>query len=395
MAVGHVARDLKSTSEQDLRIQIRSWLDCELPLDRRTSLGMAGGHDPDFSRRLGKAGWLGLSVPSQYGGHDGTAVQRFIVTEELLAAQAPVGAHWLADRQVAPSIVRIGTDEQRRMFLPPIVRGECYFSIGLSEPDAGSDLSAVRTTARRVSRGWRVSGTKIWTTFAQHNHYLLALCRTQPRGKNRHSGLSQLIIDLRSPGVQVRPIRSMDGTEEFCEVILDDVFVAEDRLLGRDGGGWEQAAAELALERYGPERWLSVWACLTGIVGEAEGKVVIPESLCAEVGRLAAKYRVVRQVSLDVARSIDRAATPTVQAAIAKDLATTLEQETVEVIRRLWGNELALSSADRFESLLARAVLSSPTFTIRGGTTEVLRGLIARTRRPATETVGDTTVAVR
>lgn len=384
MAAGYVRRDLKNTSEKDLRSQIRSWLDRELPLDCRTSLGMAGGHDPDFSRRLGESGWLGLSVPSRYGGHDGTAVQRFIVTEELLAAQAPVGAHWLADRQVAPSIVRVGTDEQRRTLLPDIVRGDCYFSIGLSEPDAGSDLSAVRTAARRVSRGWRVSGTKIWTTFAQYNHYLLTLCRSQPRGTNRHSGLSQLIIDLRSEGVRVRPIPTMDGTEEFCEVILDDVFVPEDRLLGREGDGWAQAAAELALERYGPERWLSVWACLTGIVNEATTREAISDSLSVEVGRLAAKYRVVRKVSLDVARSIDRGSIPTLQAAVAKDLATTLEQETVEVIRRLWGNELTLSSADRFESLLARAVLTSPTFTIRGGTTEVLRGLIARAQRPAT-----------
>ncbi|WP_297595037.1 acyl-CoA dehydrogenase family protein [Mycobacterium sp.] len=389
-------RDLREMSAADLRTQIRRWLDRELPLDRRACLGMSGGHDPEFSRRLGKGGWLGLSVPSKYGGHNGTAVQRFIVTEELLAAQAPVGAHWLADRQVAPSILRIGTDEQRRAFLPAIVQGECYFSIGLSEPDAGSDLSALRTQARRAQGGWRVSGTKVWTTFAQYNHYLLTLCRTQPPDDNRHSGLSQLIIDLRSDGVQVRPIRTMDGADEFCEVVLDDVFVADDRLLGREGEGWTQAAAELALERYGPERWLSVWACLTGLAGAVAGNGTKSELATTEVGRLAAKYRTVRRVSLDVARSIDRGATPIVRAAIAKDLATTLEQETVEVVRRLWGSELSLSAADSFESLLSRAVLTSPTFTIRGGTTEVLRGLIGREEQPATE-VGnaDSTVSVR
>lgn len=374
--------DLSSTSAGELRLQVRRWLDRELPPDRRTCLGMSGGHDAQFSRRLGEGGWLGLSIPSKYGGRNGTAVQRFVVTEELLAAQAPVGAHWLADRQVAPSILRIGTEEQRRTFLPKIARGECYFSIGLSEPEAGSDLAAVRTRARRVNEGWRVSGTKIWTTFAQCNHYLLALCRTQPPGSDRHGGLSQLIISLESEGVKVRPIRTMDGNEEFCEVSLDEVYVPESRLLGADGQGWAQAAAELALERYGPERWLSVWGCLTGITRELSGDR-LDDSVSADIGRLMAKYRAVRRVSLAVARSIDRGMTPTVQAAVAKDLATTLEQETVEVIRRLWGRELATSSSDSFESLLARAVLTSPTFTIRGGTTEVLRGLIAHADRPA------------
>ncbi|MGV0794539.1 acyl-CoA dehydrogenase family protein [Mycolicibacterium sp. XJ1819] len=383
-ATGEESRDLKNTSVRDLRSQIRRWLEHELPADGRTCLGMSGGHDARFSRRLGEAGWLGLSVPSQYGGRNGTAVQRFIVTEELLAAQAPVGAHWLADRQVAPSIVRIGTDEQRRTFLPDIVRGACYFSIGLSEPEAGSDLSAVRTQARRVADGWRVSGTKIWTTFAQYNDYLLTLCRTQPRGEDRHSGLSQLIISLKAEGVHVRPIRTMDGNEEFCEVVLDDVFVPDNRLLGREGQGWTQAAAELALERYGPERWLSVWGCLTGITGRIARDGLDRGPAFAEIGRLMAKYRTVRRVSLNVARRIDRGMTPIVQAAVAKDLATALEQETVEVVRRLWGEELTPSSADSFESLLARAVLTSPTFTIRGGATEVLRGLIARDERPAT-----------
>lgn len=374
--------DLKNTSASDLREQIRGWLDRELPSEHRRCLGMSGGHDPDFSRRLGEGGWLGLSVPRTYGGRDGTAVQRFIVTEELLAAQAPVGAHWLADRQVAPSILRIGTEEQRRTFLPQIVRGECYFSIGLSEPDAGSDLAAVRTQARPVNGGWRVSGTKIWTTFAQYNHYLLALCRTQPRGEDRHSGLSQLIIPLGSEGVQVRPIRTMDGQDEFCEVSLDNVFVPHDRLLGCEGHGWIQAAAELALERYGPERWLSVWGCLAGIAG----RVYADRPAMAEIARLMAKYCVVRRVSLNVARAIDCGLTPTVEAAVAKDLATTLEQETVEVVRRLWGGGLTTSSSDGLESLLARAVLTSPTFTIRGGTTEVLRSLIARAERPASAT---------
>lgn len=377
-------RDLATISADDLRLQIRAWLDRELPLDRRTSLGMSGGHDAHFSRLLGEAGWLGVSVPSQFGGHEGTALQRFVITEELLAAHAPVGAHWLSDRQVAPSILAVGTEEQKRTFLPKIARGECYFSIGLSESEAGSDLSGVRTKALRVDRGWQISGTKIWTTFAQHNHFLLTLCRTAPRSENRHDGLSQFIVDLRADGVQVRPIRTMDGEEEFCEVVLDEVFVPDDRLLGQEGDGWRQAAAELSFERYGPERWLSVWGCLTGFLSKvAVGETVLGGSVAAEFGRLAAKYRAVRQVSMEVAHSIDLGSTPTAEAAIAKDLATSLEQDTVETIRRLCGIELEWSATSAFESFLGRAILTSPTFTIRGGTTEILRSIVAKGGRDA------------
>jgi alkylation response protein AidB-like acyl-CoA dehydrogenase len=362
--------------EEKLKAEVRAWLAAELPPERRISLGMAGGYDPDFSRRLADRGWVGLSIPVEYGGRGGTAVERFVVTEELLAAQAPVGAHWISDRQTAPTLVAHGTEEQRRRFLPAIARGECYFSIGMSEPEAGSDLAAVRTRAERVTGGWRLSGTKVWTTFAHRNHYFAVLCRTRPLEQSKHEGLSQLIVDLAAPGVTVRPITTLDDEEEFCEVVLDDVFVADDMVLGEEGQGWRQVTSELSLERYGPERWLSVWGLVRGLADllGAEGNATAAEML----GRLAARYRVVRQISLAVARRVDEGAWPVTEAAVAKDLATILEQETVEAVRGLLARELDPGATDRLESLLARAVLTSPMFTLRGGTTEILRTLIAR-----------------
>lgn len=365
-----------SPAEEDLRLDVRAWLAAELPEDGRRSLGMAGGYDPAFSRRLGERGWIGLTIPTKYGGRGGSAVERFVVTEELLAAQAPVGAHWIADRQTAPSLIAHGTEEQRARFLPAITRGECYFSIGMSEPDAGSDLAGVRSRADRVPGGWRLSGRKVWTTFAQHNHFIVVLCRTRPLGQHKQDGLSQLIVDLSASGVSVRPIRTMDGDEDFCEVVLDHVFVPDDLLLGVEGGAWQQVTSELSLERYGPERWLSVWRLVNDIVGRVSPA---PDTAAAEaIGRLLARYRAVRQLSLAVARLVDEGQWPVAEAAVAKDLGTVLEQETVEVVRRLAGFELDPGAADRFASLLARAVLSAPTFTLRGGTSEILRTLIAR-----------------
>src|SRR5258708_4604230 len=159
-------------------------------------LGIDAHHSPEFSRALASRGWLGMSIPEEYGGHGHTAVERFVVIEELLAAGAPINAHWIADRQTAPALLAYGTEKQRRRFLPSIARGDCYFSIGLSEPDAGSDLAAVRTTAKAVDGGWLLNGTKIWTSGAHLNHFFVVLCRTRPLGEDRHQGLSTLIVAL-------------------------------------------------------------------------------------------------------------------------------------------------------------------------------------------------------
>ena len=183
------------------------------------------GYSGEFSRLLGAQGWLGMTWPLKYGGHGRSEVERYTVNEELLAAGAPVAAHWLADRQVGPGILRYGSEQQRQAFLPAMARGELYFAIGMSEPDSGSDLASVRTAATSCPGGWRVTGTKIWTSHAHRAHYLLALVRTSERAADRHAGLSQLIIDLTAPGVQISPIEFLDGEQHFNEVVLDDVFV--------------------------------------------------------------------------------------------------------------------------------------------------------------------------
>jgi 3-oxocholest-4-en-26-oyl-CoA dehydrogenase alpha subunit len=254
--------------ELALQGKVREFLAAELPRGQFTpGLGMGAPRDQGFSRKLAERGWLGMALPREYGGRDGTAVERFVVVEELLRWGAPVGFHWVADRQTGPMIARFGTEQQKRRFLPPICQGELSFSIGMSEPEAGSDLASVRTRADRVDGGFAITGTKIWTGGAHLNDWLVVLCRTSTES-DRHAGLSQLIVDLKSPGLTARPIQYMDGNAFFCEVTLDEVFVPDELVLGELGSGWAQNTSELAFERAGPERWLSTYLLVEQFVRE-------------------------------------------------------------------------------------------------------------------------------
>jgi Acyl-CoA dehydrogenases len=306
-------------------------------------------------------------------------MERYVVTEELLAADAPVRGHWVADRQSGPVILRYGTEAQRERFLPPITRGECFFCIGLSEPDSGSDLSAVRTRALREGAGWRLNGTKLWTTNAQNSQFMIAICRTTPQDpKDRYHGLSQFIIDLSLPGVSVRPILNMEGRHEFNEVHFEDVLLAGDSLLGTLDAGWKQVSAELAYERSGPERWLSTWQVL------AELNATLGASLGPEaedrIGALIAETLVLREMSLSIAGMLERGMTPNLEASIVKDLGTRFERRTVDVARDLaeMARDRGAEVPARLDALIASAILTMPAFTIRGGTTEILRSTIAR-----------------
>lgn len=329
---------------------------------------------PDFSRKLGARGWLGMTWPKRYGGHERSAVERYIVTEELLAAAAPVGAHWSADRQTGPLLMKYGTEHQRNQFLPAIAAGEIYFCIGMSEPDAGSDLAAVRTTATATERGWTVNGQKIWTTGARNSDFMVALCRTSP-SEDRHRGLSQLILDLRSTGITINPIATMAGTAHFNEVVLDDVFVPADMVVGEVGQGWSQVMSELAYERSGPERFLSMYPLLVALLEELGP--TLESHAAVIVGSLVSQLWTLRRMSLAIAAELDRGGAPAVEAALVKDLGTRFEGQVVDAARELVPPRNR-ARGGRFEVLLERSLLTRPTLTLRGGTNEILRSVVAR-----------------
>lgn len=371
-----------TAAELGLQQQVRTFLREKLPTGTfEPGLGMASPVDPEFSAALAERGWVGMAVPAQYGGHDATAVDRFVVVEELLRWGAPVAHHWVADRQIAPVLLRYGTEEQKRWFLPRICRAELCFCIGMSEPDAGSDLASVRTRAVRAEGGWRISGTKVWTSNAMHADFMIALCRSGDGA--RHEGLSRFLIDMRSPGVAIRPIPYLDGgTEHFAEVVFDDALVPDEMVIGEIGQGWAQNTTELAFERSGPDRWISTFLLVQEFM-RAEPDLASSASGSRWIGEVAAQYWVLRRLSLAVARSIDAGATPSAEAALIKEMGTRFEQDIVTALRELLDRELVrglqgAESAPLFERLLRRAVLDAPSFTIRGGTTEVLRSVAAK-----------------
>ena len=336
----------------------------------------ATSHSAAFSRALGLRGWIGMTWPRRYGGHERSMLERYVVTEEMLVAGAPVAAHWIADRQSGPLLLRFGTEAQRREFLPAIAAGECFFCIGMSEPDSGSDLASIRTRAEPVDGGWRLTGRKVWTSHAHRSHYMIALCRTGPAGSDRHQGLSQLIVDMKAPDVAIRPIRNLAGALDFTEVTFDGTFVPAARLVGAAGDGWAQVTSELAFERSGPERFVSTFRLLVEFARHIGAD---PEPRAAEcLGRLVAHLWTLRRMSLSVAGMLQAGEMPNLEAAVVKDLGNAFEREIPELVRLLAPRAKRAGGNDRFEETLAEAVLHAPSFTLRGGTREILRGIIAR-----------------
>ena len=363
---------------ETLRGEVREFLARELAGRSAEARAVSwSGFDPEFSRKLGRRGWIGMTWPKRYGGHERSALERYVVLEEMLAASAPVGAHWVADRQSAPLLLRFGSEAQRRAILPRIAAGECYFCIGMSEPDTGSDLASVRTRAVAADGGYRVNGTKVWTTRAHQVHYMILFCRTAAASEaDRHGGLSQFLVDLKTPGVKVRPIRNLAGQHDFNEVVFEDVLLPEDALIGGLGDGWRQVTSELAFERSGPERFLSSFTLLIELA-RALGPEPSERAVVA-LGRIMAHIVTLRRLSRSVAGMLQAGADPALQAAVVKDLGTLLEQEVPEVARQLVACEPATESTQAFSAVLAHAILHAPSFSIRGGTREILRGMIAR-----------------
>jgi alkylation response protein AidB-like acyl-CoA dehydrogenase len=370
----------RSEAAERVREEVRAFLAEELGAGTFTTHvdTWLSGVDPAFSRKLGERGWLGMTWPKEYGGHERTAMERYAVTEELLAAGAPVAAHWIADRQSGPNLLRYGTEAQRREILPRIVAGECYFVIGMSEPDSGSDLASIRTRAVRNGDGdWVVNGAKIWTSNAHHSHYAITLVRTSPADPaHRHAGMSQLLVDLSLPGISINPIRILDGGHHFNEVVFEDVVVPGDMLLGEEGNGWHQVTAELAFERSGPERFLSTYPLIAEF-GRRAATTGDPAQL-ATLGRLSARLLALRQLSLRIAAALDRGELPDIAAALVKDVGTTFEADVIDEVRRVVEVPPSLDSPDPLGRALAEAQLHQPGFTLRGGTNEILKGIVAR-----------------
>ena len=364
-----------SNEAEILRSEVREFLtDALKDISKETRAETWYGADEEFSRKVGEKGWIGLNWPKEYGGAGRSAMERYVILEEMLTAGAPVGAHWISDRQSGPLIIRYGTEKHQKELLPGILRGESYFCIGMSEPDSGSDLAALRTKAERKDDTYIVNGTKLWTSGAHRCQYMIACFRTSQE-EDRHGGLSQFIVDLSLPGITIRPIIDLAGRHHFNEVVFEDAEVPADMLIGTEGNGWNQVTAELALERSGPERYLSSYILLQELVNEFS--IRNDDEGVTEIGRQMAHLTTLRQMSVSVAGMLDEGQNPALEASVVKDLGAVFEQELPNIAHRLMGLEPDANGSD-FQRYLAILTQISPSFSLRGGTREILRGIIAR-----------------
>ncbi|SOE39480.1 acyl-CoA dehydrogenase family protein [Delftia acidovorans] len=365
--------------DEALRAEVRAFLAQAISgLPPHVRARSWGGYSAELSRQLGEKGWIGVTLPREYGGGGRSAFTRYVLVEEYLACGAPVGSHWIADRQSGPLILKYGTEAQKRFYLPRICRGEAFFCIGMSEPGAGSDLASVKTRAVPNGKGFVLNGQKIWTTNAHHCHHMIALVRTSGEAGDRHKGLSQVIVDLSLPGVTVRPITDLSGDSHFCEVFFDNVQLPPDALIGQEGQGWEQVTAELAFERSGPERLFSSivlfdeWLAWLRATGErSEGALRL-------AGRVFTELAPLRAMSVAVQDKLVRGESPIVEAALVKELGTTLEQSIPAAI----ADDLFAREASEVPLELLRTLNYvtevAPSYSLRGGTRDILRGMIAR-----------------
>ena len=353
-----------------LRTEVREFLNAET--DWHPNSDFNAGASPEFSKRFAAKGWIGMTWPKEYGGGGRSFLERYVVTEELLAAGAPVGCHWIADRQSGPLLLKFGTEAQKQAFLPGIISGESFYSIGMSEPDTGSDLASIRTSAVQVPGGWCLNGSKIWTSNAHLNHFMVALVRTAPATENRHEGMSQFIVPIHADGVTVRGIDNLAGEQDFNQIFFDDVFVPDDHVVGEAGNGWAQVMSELAYERSGPERFLSAFRVLAEFGKSLQNDAT--ESQARLYGQLVAHLVVLRRMSISIASLLENGLMPDTEAALIKDLGNSYERLVPEVVRLYLPGQVPKGLAQALEE----CVLHAPSFTLRGGTREILRGMIAR-----------------
>ncbi|MCW0235029.1 MAG: acyl-CoA dehydrogenase family protein [Ferrovibrio sp.] len=364
---------------QQLRLEVRAFIQSEI------DAGVFNPDDPEtdweihrqFARKVAARGWIGMTWPKQYGGQERSFLDRYVVNEEMLVHNAPNTVYFTADRQSGPTLIRYASERIKSEVLPKIIAGEACFCIGMSEPDSGSDLFAAKCKATRSEGGWRINGTKIWTTNAHQSNYMIGIFRTSaPTTENRRHGLTSFLVDMKAPGITCNLIDQMSGIRDFNEVVFDDVFLPDDQLIGEVDGAWKQATTELAYERSGPERFLETFAVLRNLVGLAGNSA--DQRLGEAIGRLVAELHSLRRMSVSVAGMLEAGREPTAEAAIVKDLGTIWEQDLPQRVRDAIAFLPADEAFDRFDEVLQFTTRIAPKLTIQGGTTEILRGVIAR-----------------
>lgn len=336
------------------------------------------GFSQSFSKDVAAKGWIGLGWSSAEGVRPGGPLDRLILTEEFVLAEAPTSFHFLAERQVGPSLQRHGTDFQRSEFLPRILHADVSFCVGLSEPGAGSDLASARTTAYRKGDDYVVNGQKVWTSFAHLADKMWLLARTDPDAP-KHRGLSVFLVDMASPGITVRPLPNIAGEHGFNEVFFEDVHVPANRRVGDENRGWYLVAEHLDLERSGIERIATAQPVLAALETALRARMSpISESLRLGLASLEIELAVGRLLAYRVAWGMESGLVLNQEASMSKVFGSEWTQRAMNfaltVASRL---DYSQAAVPELVQRIQRGYLNSVANTIGGGTSEVQRGIIA------------------
>jgi 3-oxocholest-4-en-26-oyl-CoA dehydrogenase alpha subunit len=381
--------DFQFTEEQErFRKEVRDFLEGEIRADTFKPMcdGWIQGFSPEFTKKVAARGWIGLSWPTKFGGQGRSNVDRFVLTEEMLRYGAPTALHWFADRQIGRALMHFGNEEQQREYLPRILRGEAYVGLGLSEPQAGSDLGSVQTKVTEEGDFYVFNGQKMWTSCARYMNYIYMVARTDPNAP-KHRGVSEFILPVTGvSGITIVPTIDITGTEAWGEVFFDNVKVAKNTLIGEKNRGFYQVVNQLDYERSGLERLMGNYPLFDAIVKFAKetkrhGVPVSQDPLVRDkLTRLQVEFEVGRLLTYRVALTIDAGKTPTTEAAMAKMFCTAFEQHLADLSTRILGPYGQLTGESKWAPISGMAphsFLGSMGYSLQAGTSEILRNVVA------------------
>lgn len=381
--------DFKFTKEQDaFREEVSTFLRNEIKqgLWKSEIDGWIMGYDPQFTKRVSSKGWIGLTWPKEYGGQGKSFVYRIILTEEMLRYGAPAACHWFADRQIGGSVLKHGTEEQKRFYLPQIIKGEMYVGLGMSEPESGSDLASLKTRAIMKDSYYQVDGGKTWTSGGKHMNWLYLLARTNP-DVAKHKGLSEFVIPINLPGMTTGLIKDITGGEHWNEVFFDVVKVDPKYLIGKENGGWGQIMEQLAYERSGMERLMANYPIFDGAIEyvketKRNGKRLAEDTIIRQqMAQLKIEYEAGRLFMYRVALAMDEGRSPEWEASMSKAYSTAFEQRLANVVLEIMGPCGQLkpgAKGVKLDGHVYHSYLSSKGYSLQAGATEVLKNILAQ-----------------
>jgi len=386
--------DFSFTREQAaFRSEVRGFLQREIP-QKWKELGYTIWEETDeswaitraWNRKLGEKGWLALTWPKEYGGLERSHVEQLILDEEMAAADAPTGIETaITIGWVCPTIMLFGTEEQKMAYLPHAARGEIIFCLGYSEPNAGSDLAAVRTGAVEDGDEFVINGQKVWTTVAHRADYCWLAARTDPDAP-KHKGVSMLVVDMKSPGVTIRPLINILGFHSFNEVFFDNVRIPKKNLVGQKNMGWYQLAIALDYERSGVGRSAWVKQIIKGLVQYCKqtrrnGRLLAEDPVIKKkLARLAVDTEVLRLLCYRITWIQTKGKVPNYEASVTKVFGSELMARLSNVGMQILGPYSQLDRDSKWAALkgsMLRLFLTSPSMGIGGGTSEIQRSIIA------------------